>query len=74
MRSKVETSPLELDPSKALNFTSLSTQTEGYSVSDLKDLVGRAVQTSLSRSLDEGRSSSIEVSAPPPSLLSASTS
>ncbi|KAH8827941.1 P-loop containing nucleoside triphosphate hydrolase protein [Flagelloscypha sp. PMI_526] len=34
---------LALDPNTALNFTTLSTQTEGYLAADLKDLVSRAV-------------------------------
>jgi peroxin-1 len=32
-----------LDQNSPINFSALSTQTEGYSASDLKDLVARAI-------------------------------
>ncbi|KAG6857737.1 hypothetical protein H0H87_004153 [Tephrocybe sp. NHM501043] len=34
---------IRLDADSPLNYTALATQTEGYSVTDLQDLVGRAV-------------------------------
>ncbi|KAI8995209.1 AAA-domain-containing protein [Trametes punicea] len=38
------------DPNAPLNYTALATQTEGYSVTDLKDLVARAVHRAAIRS------------------------
>ncbi|OJT04218.1 Peroxisome biosynthesis protein PAS1 [Trametes pubescens] len=38
------------DPTAPLNYTALATQTEGYSVTDLKDLVARAVHRAAIRS------------------------
>lgn len=38
------------DPAAPLNYTALATQTEGYSVTDLKDLVARAVHRAAIRS------------------------
>ncbi|KAI0819707.1 AAA-domain-containing protein [Trametes gibbosa] len=37
------------DPAAPLNYTALATQTEGYSVTDLKDLVARAVHRAAIR-------------------------
>lgn len=42
---------LEQAASEQLNYTALSTQTEGYSVADLGDLVGRAVREAAVRSM-----------------------
>lgn len=61
IQTKVDSSPLSLDSEKPLNFTSLSTQTEGFSVSDLRDFVGRAVQEAVARSLKGAGSSETEV-------------
>lgn len=46
----IESSDLTLDSSTPLNFTALATQTEGYSVTDLKDLVSRAIHRAVIRS------------------------
>ena len=45
----METSTINEDPARPVNFTALATQTEGYSVTDLKDLVARAVHQSAIR-------------------------
>ena len=46
----MDTSDIVQDPSAPLNYTALATQTEGYSVTDLKDLVARAVHRAAIRS------------------------
>ena len=52
---KLASSPLTLDPrGRALNYIELAGRTEGYSVSDLGDLVDRAVQEAVVRSLATG--------------------
>lgn len=38
------------DPESPINFTEISTQTEGYSATDLKDLVARAIHRVAMRS------------------------
>ncbi|KAL7412756.1 P-loop containing nucleoside triphosphate hydrolase protein [Mrakia frigida] len=49
---KLNSSPLKLDDrGRAINFVELAGKTEGYSVSDLGDLVGRAVQEGVVRSM-----------------------
>ncbi|KAF8893894.1 P-loop containing nucleoside triphosphate hydrolase protein [Infundibulicybe gibba] len=40
------------DPDSPLNFTALATQTEGYSATDLKDFVARAIHQVASRSAE----------------------
>lgn len=37
------------DPAQPLNFTALATQTDGYSATDLRDLVGRAIHEAVVR-------------------------
>ena len=46
----MESSDITQEPSAPLNYTALATQTEGYSVTDLKDLVARAVHRAAIRS------------------------
>ena len=46
----MDSSDLTQDPTAPLNYTALATQTEGYSVTDLKDLVARAVHRAAIRS------------------------
>jgi peroxin-1 len=41
---------LEVDPERPLNFVALATETEGYSATDLQDLVARAVHQAVVRS------------------------
>lgn len=53
-------SDLSQDPTQPLNYVSLATQTEGYSATDLRDLVGRAVHQAAIRTL--GGSSNPSVS------------
>ena len=49
---KLNSSPLKLDDrGRAINFVELAGKTEGYSVSDLGDLVGRSVQEGVVRSM-----------------------
>lgn len=50
VRTRIESSDLTMDPSTPLNFTSIATQTEGYSVTDLEDLVSRAIHQAVIRS------------------------
>ena len=40
---------LEVDPRQPLNFVALATETEGYSATDLQDLVARAVHQAVVR-------------------------
>ncbi|CAE6412288.1 unnamed protein product [Rhizoctonia solani] len=47
---RLATSDLSSDPTKPLNFVALATDTEGYSATDLQDLVGRAVHAAAVRS------------------------
>jgi len=44
-------SDLSLDPTQPLNYVALATQTEGYSATDLRDLVSRAVHQAAIRLL-----------------------
>ncbi|KAH8996318.1 AAA-domain-containing protein [Lactarius akahatsu] len=54
---------LEVDAERPLNFVALATETEGYSATDLQDLVARAVhQAAVRSSGDSGKAS-------PPNLL-----
>lgn len=46
----MRSSDITQDPSAPLNYTALATQTEGYSVTDLKDFVARAVHRAAIRS------------------------
>jgi peroxin-1 len=41
---------LEIDAERSLNFVALATETEGYSATDLQDLVARAVHQAVVRS------------------------
>ena len=50
VQSHMDTSDITPDPDAPLNYTALATQTEGYSVTDLKDLVARAVHRAAIRS------------------------
>ncbi|KAG6889103.1 hypothetical protein C0995_003672 [Termitomyces sp. Mi166 len=43
---------IRLNPESPLNYTALATQTEGYSVIDLQDLVGRAIHQVAVRAAD----------------------
>ncbi|KZT01895.1 AAA-domain-containing protein [Laetiporus sulphureus 93-53] len=60
VRERMNTSNIVQDLSAPLNFTALATQTEGYSATDLKDFVARAVHRAAIRStgLDDSESSS----------------
>ena len=44
---------LEVDAERPLNFIALATETEGYSATDLQDLVARAVHQAVVRSSGE---------------------
>ena len=44
---------LEVDVEKPLNFVALATETEGYSATDLQDLVARAVHQAAIRSSND---------------------
>ncbi|KAF8608223.1 AAA-domain-containing protein [Ceratobasidium sp. AG-I] len=50
VKRRFATSDLGSDPEKALNYVALATDTEGYSATDLKDLVGRAIHAAAVRS------------------------
>ncbi|RDX44678.1 AAA-domain-containing protein [Lentinus brumalis] len=50
VQEHMESSDITQDPSAPLNYTAIATQTEGYSVTDLKDLVARAVHRAAIRS------------------------
>ncbi|KAG6885000.1 hypothetical protein C0993_006651 [Termitomyces sp. T159_Od127] len=47
---------IHLDTESPLNYTALATQTEGYSVIDLQDLVGRAIHQVAIRAADARQS------------------
>lgn len=44
---------IKQDPDSPLNFTALATQTEGYSATDLQDLVARAMHQAAIRSAEK---------------------
>ncbi|KAG6813748.1 hypothetical protein H0H92_007700 [Tricholoma furcatifolium] len=44
---------IRIDPDASLNYTTLATWTEGYSVTDLQDLVGRAIHQVAIRAADK---------------------
>ena len=48
----MDASDITQDPTAPLNYTALATQTEGYSATDLKDLVARAVHRAAIRSFE----------------------
>ncbi|KAG8742324.1 Peroxisome biosynthesis protein pex1 [Ceratobasidium sp. 414] len=50
VKRRFATSDLRSDTEKPLNFVALATDTEGYSATDLQDLVGRAVHAAAMRS------------------------
>ena len=50
VKEHMNSSDITQDPSAPLNYTALATLTEGYSVTDLKDLVARAVHRAAIRS------------------------
>lgn len=45
---------IKQDPDSPLNITALATQTEGYSATDLQDLVARAMHQAAIRSAKPG--------------------
>ncbi|CDZ96687.1 AAA-type ATPase [Phaffia rhodozyma] len=51
LATKIAQSTLRVDPTRPPNIISLATELEGYLVSDLKDLVDRAVQESAIRNI-----------------------
>ncbi|ELU42144.1 cell polarity protein [Rhizoctonia solani AG-1 IA] len=53
---RLATSDLSSDPAKPLNFVALATDTEGYSATDLQDLVGRAVHAAAVRTAADNAS------------------
>ncbi|KAG9104332.1 Peroxisome biosynthesis protein pex1, partial [Ceratobasidium sp. 392] len=58
VKRRFATSDLGSDVSRPLNFVALATDTEGYSATDLQDLVGRAVHAAAVRSTSEDAASS----------------
>lgn len=54
-------SDLSLDPTRPLNYVALAMQTEGYSATDLRDLVGRAVHQAAIRLLGNNIDSYVRV-------------
>jgi len=53
---------ITINPQAPLNFTTLATQTEGYSALDLQDLVTRAIHQVAMR-IAQGNTSTIELTA-----------
>ncbi|KAG9019479.1 Peroxisome biosynthesis protein pex1 [Tulasnella sp. 427] len=47
MEDRITSSDISRDPQNPINFTSLATQTDGYSATDLRDLVGRAIHQAV---------------------------
>lgn len=60
-QSHIDSSELRLDPEHSINFTAIATQTEGYSATDLKDLVARAVHRAAIRIADREQEDDFEV-------------
>ncbi|KAG8706976.1 Peroxisome biosynthesis protein pex1, partial [Ceratobasidium sp. 394] len=58
VKRRFATSDLKSDAAKPLNFVALATDTEGYSATDLQDLVGRAVHAAAVRSATDELGSS----------------
>ncbi|KAG8737806.1 Peroxisome biosynthesis protein pex1, partial [Ceratobasidium sp. 428] len=58
VKRRFATSDLKSDTTRPLNFVALATDTEGYSATDLQDLVGRAVHAAAVRSAAEELGSS----------------
>ncbi|KAF8331356.1 P-loop containing nucleoside triphosphate hydrolase protein [Cantharellus anzutake] len=54
-------SDLSLDPSQPLNYVALATETEGYSATDLRDLVSRAIHQAAIRSLSLPKTTTIRL-------------
>ncbi|KIO34778.1 hypothetical protein M407DRAFT_16729 [Tulasnella calospora MUT 4182] len=50
IEDRLASSDMSRDPENSINFTSLATQTDGYSATDLRDLVGRAIHQAVVRS------------------------
>lgn len=61
MKTHLDTSDLVEDSEHPLNFTALATQTEGYSATDLKDLVARAVHRAAMRVYERERDKDFQV-------------
>ena len=57
---------LEVDAQQPLNFVALATETEGYSATDLQDLVARAVHQAVIRSSGDNKVKLLET---PPVML-----
>ncbi|QRV98170.1 AAA family ATPase [Ceratobasidium sp. AG-Ba] len=53
VKRRFATSDLSSDSERPLNFVALATDTEGYSATDLQDLVGRAVHAAAVRSASD---------------------
>ncbi len=58
---------LEVETEQALNFVALATETEGYSATDLQDLVARAVHQAVVRS--SGDSDKVKIPEKLPMML-----
>lgn len=55
MAERSSTSNILQDPAQPLNFTALATVTDGYSATDLRDLVGRAIHEAALRCSKGGK-------------------
>ena len=60
-QTHLDSSELKQDPEHPINFTAIATQTEGYSATDLKDLVARAVHRAAIRVAKHEGDSDFEV-------------
>ncbi|QRW12766.1 AAA family ATPase [Ceratobasidium sp. AG-Ba] len=59
VKRRFATSDLSSDSERPLNFVALATDTEGYSATDLQDLVGRAVHAAAVRSASDSDNSPV---------------
>lgn len=59
MKRRFATSDLKSDSANPLNFVALAADTEGYSATDLQDLVGRAVHAAAMRSTTDEASDAV---------------
>jgi peroxin-1 len=60
-QSHIDSSELRQDEEQPINFTAIATQTEGYSATDLKDLVARAIHRAAIRIAEHEHNESFTV-------------
>lgn len=66
VRTHTDVSDLSEDPTQPLNYTALAMETEGYLITDLKDLVARAVHQAAIRIAEHEDDEGFQVNRPLP--------